>query len=320
MQERLEAIDVVALAGGVGGAKLAYGLSRLLPPARFSVIVNNGDDFEHLGLTICPDLDTVTYTLAERDNPETGWGLVDESFHCLGAIEALGGPAWFQLGDRDLATHLLRTQALRQGARLTEVTGRLARAMGVAHSILPSTDDVWRTQVLTEEGPLSFQEYFVRRHWEPVVRGFEWIGVGQAKPTPEVRARLGRADLILICPSNPFVSIDPILALPGVRGAVARKPTVGVSPILGGEVVKGPAAKMCRELGVTPSAVSVARHYAGLLDGFVLDAVDRDLVPQVEALGMAARAMPTMMVSAETRIAVARDVLRFAASLLATSG
>ncbi len=320
MVEQWETLNVVALAGGVGGAKLAYGLSRLLPPEQLAVIVNTGDDFKHLGLTICPDLDTVTYTLAERDNPETGWGLVDETFHCLAAIENLGGPAWFQLGDRDLATHLLRTHALQEGARLTEVTAKLARAMGVTHSILPATDDVWRTQVLTDEGTLPFQTYFVKRHWEPVVRGFQWVGVGVAGPTPEVRWRLRRADLIVICPSNPFVSIDPILNLPDVREWVGAKRTVAVSPILGGEVVKGPAAKMCRELGITPSAVSVACHYADVLDGFVLDAMDQDLVPEVEALGMAARAMPTMMDSPGTRVSVARDVLGFAASLLATPG
>ena len=320
MPGTFDALNVVALAGGVGGAKLAYGLSRLLPPDRFSVVVNTGDDFEHLGLTICPDLDTVTYTLAERDNPETGWGLIGETFHCLDAIKDLGGPGWFHLGDRDLATHLLRTEALRDGRRLTEVTGRLARAVGVEHAILPMTDDVCRTQVLTDEGVLAFQEYFVHRHWKPVVRGFRWAGAEDARPTLEVRMALGEADLVVICPSNPFVSIDPILNLPGVREAVRQKPAVAVSPILGGEVVKGPAAKMCQELGATPSALSVARRYEDILDGFVLDEVDRDLVPEVEVLGMAACAKPTLMVSAQTRISVARDVLHFAVSFLAAPG
>jgi LPPG:FO 2-phospho-L-lactate transferase len=315
-----QSLDVVALAGGVGGAKLAYGLSRLLSPDRFAIIVNTGDDFEHLGLTICPDLDTVTYTLAERANPETGWGLVDETFNCLAAVESLGGPTWFRLGDRDLATHLMRTQALREGARLTAVIEELAHAMGIAHRILPMTDDICRTQVLTDEGTLPFQEYFVKRHWEPVVRGFRWEGIERAEPTPEVLTSLKRADLVVICPSNPFVSIDPILMLPGVREAVREKPAVAVSPILGGDVVKGPAAKMCRELGVPVSAVSVARHYEDFLDGFVLDVVDRDLIPRVEALGMAAQAMPTMMKSVETRVEVARGVLHFAVTRIVAPG
>lgn len=309
-------IRVVALAGGVGGAKLVQGLTAVLPPARLSIIVNTGDDFEHLGLTICPDLDTVLYTLAGVASAETGWGRRGETYHTLEAVQALGGPGWFRLGDRDLATHLLRTAWLREGVRLTEVTRRLAAALGVAHPLLPMCDAPFRTRVLTDTGELDFQSYFVRRRWQPVVRGFRWAGA--ALPSPEVRAALSAAGLVVLCPSNPFVSIDPILALPGVREAIAGRTTVAVSPILGGEAVKGPAAKMFRELGEAPSAVAVARHYGDLLDGFVLDAVDADLVPQVAALGMAAEALPTLMPDVETRRAVARAVLAFGARLLAS--
>lgn len=307
---------VVALAGGVGGARLAHGLVQLLPPERLSIIVNTGDDFEHWGLTICPDLDTVLYTLADVANPETGWGLADETFNCLEAMGRLHGPDWFRLGDRDLATHLLRTQALRAGARLTEATARLAAAFGVRHPLLPMTDDRCRTLVLTDAGELSFQDYFVRQRWQPAVRGFRWDGGETARPTPEALAALAGADLVIFCPSNPFVSIDPILNLPGVREAVAARPALAVSPILGGAVVKGPAAKMYRELGREPSALAVAEHYRGLLAGFVLDAVDAALEPAVAALGMAARALPTLMPGLPERIRTARAVLDFGATLL----
>jgi LPPG:FO 2-phospho-L-lactate transferase len=307
-------LRVVALAGGVGGAKLAQGLAQVHAPG-LSVVVNTGDDFEHLGLTICPDLDTVLYTLAGEANPRTGWGLRGESFACLEALDRLGGPTWFRLGDRDLATHLLRTQWLREGARLTEVTHRLAGALEVQVPILPMTDAPFRTQVLTDEGEMPFQEYFVHRRWEPAVRGFRWEGEGRARPTPEVKGALQEADLVVICPSNPFVSIGPILALPGVREALASRVTVAVSPILGGEAVKGPAAKMYRELGMQPSALAVARHYDDLLTGFVLDEVDADLKLAIEELGLVVHVTDTLMPGLEERIRVAREVLTFASTL-----
>lgn len=316
MTQKFAGLDVVALAGGVGGARLAHGLAQILPPDRLSVVVNTGDDFEHWGLTICPDVDTVMYTLGGVAHPQTGWGRADETFHCLEAMDALGGPTWFRLGDRDLATHLRRTQWLRAGDTLTEVTRRLAAALDVGPALLPMTDAPYRTRVLSDEGELGFQTYFVKRRCEPTVHGFRWEDPQGARPTSAVLAALARADLVVICPSNPFVSIDPILSLPGMRDHVAALPTVAVSPILGGEVVKGPAAKMFRELGVVPSAPAVARHYQDLLAGFVLDEMDAALVPTVAALGMAAQALPTLMVNPAQRRPVAQDVLTFASSLL----
>lgn len=309
------ALKITALAGGVGGARLVEGLAALLPPTQLRVIVNTGDDFEHWGLTICPDLDTVMYTLSGRANPETGWGLVGETFHCLEAVTQLGGPAWFRLGDRDLATHLLRTEWLRAGQRLTAVTHRLATALGVEVPLLPMTDQPFRTQVLTDEGVLPFQEYFVRRRWQPIVRGFFWEGAATAQPTPEVLESLAWANLIVLCPSNPFVSIGPILALPGVREAISQRITLAISPILGGQAVKGPAAKMFQELGITPSATAVAAHYGPLLTGFILDITDAALEPEIRALGMIPRVVPTLMPHHAARVALAQEVLTFGLQL-----
>lgn len=306
---------IAALAGGVGGAKLAQGLAHLLPPEGLSVIVNTGDDFEHLGLTVCPDLDTVTYTLAGIANPETGWGLAGETFHCLEALGALGGPTWFHLGDRDLATHILRTQRLRAGQRLTEVTEQITEALGIQHRILPMSDRPYRTKVLTDEGELEFQEYFVRRRWQPEVQGFRWEGEEEARPTPEVLRALEMADAVILCPSNPWVSIGPILRLPGVKEAVGARVSVAVTPILGGQAVKGPAAKMFRELGLEPSALTVAEQYADFLTGFVIDEVDEDLEPEVQALGLQTLVTDTLMRTTEDRVRVAEEVLAFAATL-----
>ncbi len=308
-------LRVVALAGGVGGARLAQGLAHCLSPAQLSVIVNTGDDFTHLGLAICPDLDTVMYTLAGLANPEMGWGLQGESFECLAALGRLGGPTWFRLGDHDLATHLLRTHSLQAGSRLTEVTGALARALGVKPSLLPMSDDPCHTRVLTEEGEMGFQEYFVLRRWQPRVLGFRWEGGETAQPTPEVRAALEAADLVIFCPSNPWVSLDPILNLPGIRALISMRTAVAVSPILGGETVKGPAAKMYRELGMNPAATTVAAHYQGVLRGFVLDVVDAGQASEVEALGLESAVMPTLMPGLPERLAVAQAVLAFAADL-----
>jgi LPPG:FO 2-phospho-L-lactate transferase len=288
-------LNVVALAGGVGGARLANGLANILSPEHLTIIVNTGDDFEHLGLTICPDLDTVTYTLAGLANPQTGWGIRDDTFTTLDWLTRLGGPTWFRLGDGDLATHLLRTQLLRAGMRLTEVTGRLCQALGVKHAILPMCDQPCRTVVQTEWGEMDFQTYFVFHACRPGVKGFRWNGLETATPSPEVLAVLQAADLVVFCPSNPFVSLDPIM---------------------GGKVVKGPAAKMFAELGIPPSALAVAGHYRDLLDGFVLDEVDRDLIPQVKALNITPIAMPTLMPGLGERTAVALQVVELGARLL----
>ena len=309
--QRSEVRRVVVLAGGVGGAKLAHGLAQILPPEQLTVVVNTGDDFEHLGLTICPDIDTVLYNLAEVNHPEQGWGRADETFHVLEEAKRLGHNAWFLLGDKDIALHLLRREMLDRGLSLTEVTLELARRLGVAHPVLPMSDQPVRTVILTPEGSMPFQEYFVHRRTEPVMLGMRLEGLAQARPTEAVRQALDEADVVVFAPSNPFVSIGPILALPGVRERIAAKPTVAVSPIIGGQALKGPAAKMMAEQGLEVSAAGVARHYAGLVDGFVLDRADEGLAEEVAALGMRAFVMDTIMRDKAGRRRLAEEMLRF---------
>ena len=304
-------LRVVALAGGGSGARLAQGLAAVLPPGSLSIIVNTGDDFEYLNLNICPDLDTVLYTLAGLANTNTGWGLEGDTSYCLDALQRLGEPTWFHLGDCDLATHLFRSQHLSQGQRLTEITTQIAAALGVQHRILPMCDTPLHTRILTDEGEMAFQEYFVRRAWQPRLTSLRWEGLENAHPTPEVSAALAAANLVIICPSNPFVSIDPILLLPGMRDIIRTRLVVAVSPILGGQAVKGPAAKMFSELNIEPSALAVAAHYHDILTGYIVDTVDEELVPQVQALGMAAMAAPILMPGLSERTAVAQTVLNF---------
>ncbi len=306
---------VVALAGGVGGAKLAHGLAQIVPPEDLTIIVNTGDDFEHLGLHISPDLDTVMYTLAGIANPETGWGQAGETWNFLDAIGKLGGETWFRLGDRDLATHVERTRRLRAGESLTQVTAALCAALGVQPRLLPMTDDWVGTVVHTDEGRLEFQRYFVYRRCEPRVHSIEYEGLENAQPTSEVLTALESADAIIFCPSNPFLSLDPILGLPGVRDRVEAKGAIAVSPIVGGQAIKGPAAKMLAELGLDVTAASVAAHYAGLLSGFVLDHVDAPLKAKIEADGSPVYVTDTLMRSTADRARLARDVLTFAANL-----
>jgi LPPG:FO 2-phospho-L-lactate transferase len=306
---------VVALAGGVGGAKLVDGLARCLDPEYLTVIVNIGDDFEHLGLKICPDVDTVCYTLAGIANPVTGWGLVDESWKALENLAALGGPAWFRLGDRDLGTHLERTRRLQAGETLSQITRHFCQAWGIGITVLPASDDNVPTWVYTTEGEMPFQEYFVHRQCRPVVQGFRFDNWERARPAPGVQDALEMADLIVICPSNPWVSIDPVLALPSIRTAVDVKPVVGVSPIIGGQTVRGPAAKMYAELGIEPSALAVARHYGNMLDGFLFDQTDSDLKREFQSLGLRIRLTNTLMQTTQDRRKVAEEALKLGEQL-----
>ncbi len=300
---------VVALAGGVGGAKLAHGLAQVLSPDDLTIVVNTGDDFEHLGLSISPDLDTVMYALAGVANATTGWGRADEGWRFMEALRGYGGPGWFNLGDRDLATHVWRSDRLRQGETLSEATAALCQSLGILHPVVPMTDDRVRTVVDTDEGELAFQEYFVARRCEPRANAIRFVGAHTAAPSPDAARSLAAADLIVICPSNPFLSIDPILAVPGVRDLVAGRPTIAVSPIVGGQAIKGPAAKLLGELGHDVSALSVARYFVGLADAFVLDTIDADLAPAVNALGLKAVVADSVMRSDSDRAALARVVL-----------
>jgi LPPG:FO 2-phospho-L-lactate transferase len=308
----------VALSGGVGGAKLALGLSKVLDPDRLIVVANTGDDFEHLGLHISPDLDTVMYTLAGLGNPDSGWGRADESWSFMAALEELGGEAWFQLGDRDLATHVERSRRLRAGESLSRVTDDFCARLGVPCRILPMTDEPVRTVVHTAAGRLAFQHYFVRDRCEPRVTGFSFEGQESARPCDALLAALSdpRLGAVVICPSNPFVSVDPILGVPGVGAALARRraPIVAVSPIVGGQALKGPAAKMMAELDLQVTAVEIARHYVdrGLLDAFVLDHTDAELASEIDALGVAHRITNTVMLTLDDRISLAGQVLDLA--------
>jgi LPPG:FO 2-phospho-L-lactate transferase len=271
-------MKIVALAGGVGGAKLVDGLAQLLQPEELTIVVNTGDDFEHLGIYICPDVDTVCYMLAGMANPETGWGQIGETFQVLENVTKLGGPGWFRIGDKDLATHLERTRRLHAGESLSQITQSFCQAWGVRHLVLPMSDQPVRTMVSTIGfGELPFQEYFVHQNCEPKVKGFRFLGIESAQPAPGVLDAIESADAIIICPSNPWVSIDPILALAGIRLSLTGKTVVAVSPIISGKTVKGPAAKMYAELGILPSALAVARHFANLLSVFIIDNGDSDL-------------------------------------------
>jgi LPPG:FO 2-phospho-L-lactate transferase len=304
----------LAITGGIGGAKLALGLSCLLDGPELSLVVNTADDFEHLGLHVSPDIDTLVYTLASENNPETGWGRRDESWNFMQALGDLGGETWFALGDRDLAVNVERTQRLRSGQSLSQVTAAFASAFGIAHAVLPMTDDPVSTQVLTSDGELEFQHYFVRERCAPAVTGFRFAGIEDARLNPTIEACLESPELagIVLCPSNPFVSLDPILALPGMRERLqaCQAPVIAVSPVVGGAAIKGPTVKMMAELSVPNSAAWVADHYRDFLDGFVLDTVDEKLAPEIESMGIRVTATNTVMVTLEDRIALARHCLQ----------
>lgn len=307
---------VLALCGGVGGAKLCLGLDRALPRGHLTVVVNGGDDFDHLGLRICPDLDTVMYTMSGLANPELGWGRRDETWSFMETLEALGGETWFRLGDRDLALHAERSRRLANGETLSAICTGIASSLDIASQVLPMSDDSVRTMVGTPDGELSFQHYFVRERCVPKVTSLRFAGAEQAKPAEAVLRALASPALeaIVIAPSNPYLSIDPILALPGLRAGLRARgvPIVAVTPLIGGEAVKGPTAKIMRELGIEPTPLAVARHYGGLIDGFVLDERDTELASGFE---LPVHICNTWMKTIEDREALATATLAFAASL-----
>ena len=308
---------ILAVSGGVGGAKLALGLSKILSPDELVVVANTADDFEHLGLSISPDLDTVMYTLAGISNPIQGWGLADESWNVMSALDALGAETWFRLGDRDLATHLERSWRLRGGETLTEVTAKLCARLGVQHRLIPMSDDPVRTVIKTADGDLPFQHYFVREQCRPAITGYFFGGLEQARAQPYLMDLLADEALaaIVICPSNPFVSVAPVLGLPGVRAAMkaSRAPVIAVSPIVAGVAIKGPAAKMMKELKMPASALAVAEYYGDLLDGFVLDESDAGLLAAIQQTGIRASCEKTVMKTLDDRINLAKVVLSMAA-------
>lgn len=305
---------VLALSGGVGGAKLALGLLKTLPPGTLSVAANTGDDFEHFGLSICPDIDTLLYTLSGEDDLERGWGRRNESWQLMQTLEQLGGETWFRLGDRDLALHLERTQQLRKGRTLTEVTAHLAAKLGIHAALIPMSDRPVQTRLNTDEGWLEFQPWFVGRQARPAVKEIAFEGAEQSRMPDALRRLLEDDSLraILICPSNPLISIGPILRVPDLRAALgrARAPIVAVSPLINGRAVKGPTDKMMRELGMQADVLAIAKFYEGLIDGLVIDEGDSAYINQLRPL--ACSATPILMVSHEDRVRVAQAALDLA--------
>jgi LPPG:FO 2-phospho-L-lactate transferase len=307
-------MNIIALAGGVGGAKLADGLQRVVG-AELTVVVNTGDDFQLYNLNISPDLDTVMYTLAGIANPVSGWGIAGDTFNNLEMISHYGGEDWFHLGDRDLATHLLRSEMLHGGSTLTQVTQNLAAALGVRARILPMCDEPVMTIVNTTAGELGFQEYFVHRRWQPVLKSYRFHGIDKARVTPEITAAFQTAQAIVLCPSNPFVSIDPIVNVRGMRELLqkARVPKIAVSPLIGGAAVKGPTAKMFTELGMETSAYQVARLYRSVIDRFVLDRADEALARGIKDLGLRVWVTNTLMNDIADRERLAREIVEWVA-------
>lgn len=309
-------MSVVALSGGVGGAKLSLGLYRALPPGELTIIVNTGDDFDHLGLRVCPDVDTTLYTLSGVEHRERGWGRRDETWTLMRALGELGAETWFQLGDADTALHLVRTQRLRAGAPLSRVIAEFAGRLGIAATILPMTDAEVATRIDTDEGELTFQDYFVRRRCEPTTCAIRFAGAAHAPAAPGVREALADPTLeaIVLCPSNPYLSIDPLLAVPELRAALERRrvPLIAVSPLIGGAAVKGPTAKIMRELAIETSVRAIAAHYRGLIDALVIDATDAAAAAGLEVPAYATR---TLMTTLDDRIRLARFVLECARGL-----
>ncbi|HEX3952465.1 MAG TPA: 2-phospho-L-lactate transferase [Stellaceae bacterium] len=301
---------VLALSGGVGGAKLALGLYRVLPPDTLTIVANTGDDFAHLGLSISPDLDTLLYTLSGQDNPELGWGRAGETWNFMAALEKLGGETWFRLGDGDLATHVERTRRLAAGENLSAIIDDFRRRLGITARLLPMSDDPVRTRLNTTEGWVDFQDYFVRLRCAPVISGLAFAGIEAARPHPDILVALADPELhlVVICPSNPFISIDPILGVPGIRDALrsCAAPVVAVSPIIGGKAVKGPTAKMMAELGLPVDAATVAQHYHDIINFYVADTAD---MSSLGGLSMPTVVTHTLMQSLRDRENLARHVL-----------
>lgn len=307
---------VLALSGGVGGAKLAAGLAAVLPPERLTVVVNTADDFEHLGMTICPDIDSVIYALAGLSDAERGWGVKDESWRAMDMLHRLGEADWFNLGDRDLAMHIARSWRLRDGQSLSEVTARLTGELGIAHAVVPMSDQPVRTQVLTDVGWLDFQHYFVAEQCQPVVTDVRFTGAGEASPSPPFHEALERSDLaaVVICPSNPYLSVDPVLAVNDVREKLLSLdvPVIAVSPLVGGKALKGPLAKMLSELGKPDGNRAIAEHYAGLVDHLVIDEADARDAPGLREAGLCVTVAQTVMRDAADRERLALAVVEAA--------
>lgn len=307
------------LSGGVGGAKLVLGMAQVLGANQLQVIANTADDFEHLGLTICPDIDTLTYTLAGIANPETGWGLQNETWHFMDSLEKLGGETWFRLGDRDLATHIRRRELLLAGRSLSEVTAELSQALGVTVPIWPMADDPVRTVIETDAGSLAFQDYFVRRQAQPVARSFHYTGSDQVRAADSALTALQAATsgAIIITPSNPWLSIDPILSLSDIKTTITTStaPVIAISPIVGGKAIKGPTAKLMREIGIAPSSLSIAEHYRDIIDGLIIDKQDSAQQDAIEAMGIKVKVCNTVMHNLADKTLLAEHVLDFAASM-----
>jgi LPPG:FO 2-phospho-L-lactate transferase len=302
---------IVALAGGVGGAKLVDGLSQVLPSKDLTIVVNVGDDFEHFGLYICPDLDTICYTLGGMANPITGWGRAGETWQTMNNLINLGGPGWFKIGDQDLATHLERTRRLKEKQPLSKIVQEFCRIWKIDQLVLPMSDQKIRTIVESDDGIFDFQEYFVQRECNPRIRKIKYIGIKGATPSPGVMEAIENCDALVICPSNPWVSIGPILAVPGMKSIIKTKTVIAISPIIRGQALKGPAAKMYRELGIEPSALSVARQYKSFIKSFVLDRTDRELAAGILKLNIKPFITNIIMKSPKDRKQLAKDVLSF---------
>jgi LPPG:FO 2-phospho-L-lactate transferase len=309
--------SITCLAGGVGAARFLEGLARVFPPEKITAIVNTGDDLQYLGLHISPDIDIVTYTLAGIVEPRNGWGIDGDTQSCLDQLGKYSAETWFRIGDRDFATHLLRTAYLQQGFNLSEVTEKIKTQLKVKVRILPMTDGIVMTKIKTPKGMLEFQEYFVKRKYQDPVEDVTYEGATQAAPAPGVVPAIEKTDLIIFCPSNPILSIGPILAIPDIRNSLAktRAKMVGISPIVGGRAIKGPLDKIMENLGLEVSPFSVAQLYRGLLKGYVIDSLDKAVAPRIVGLGMKVLTANTVMDSIEAKKKLAQETVRFAENL-----